>query len=184
MDDGAFIFRRHGLEVTGVERLSIHGGSLRVRVQHAGAEEPCEGVRRLLAEERDWGVGEADFYRAFAARVEGLKGSLRGLLSELKGGGSRVAAYGAAAKGSTLLNYFRIGRDALDFVADRSTYKQGRFMPGVHVPVVEPARLLEEMPDYVLLLAWNFAEEILEQQAEYRRRGGRFIIPVPEVKVV
>lgn len=178
------LFRRHGLEVTGVERLAIHGGSLRVRVQHAGAAEPCEGVRRLLAEERDWGVGDAGFYRAFAARVELLKGSLRGLLSELKGGGSRVAAYGAAAKGSTLLNYFGIGRETLDFVADRSTYKQGRFMPGVHVPVVEPERLLEEMPDYVLLLTWNFAEEILEQQAEYRRRGGRFIIPVPEVRVV
>jgi SAM-dependent methyltransferase len=180
----ARLFRRHELEVTGVERIAIHGGSLRVRVQHTGAAKPGEEVARLLEEERDWGVGDAGFYRAFAARVEQLKGSLRGLLADLKGGGSRVAAYGAAAKGSTLLNYFGIGREMLDFVADRSTYKQGRFMPGVHVPVVEPARLLEEMPDYVLLLTWNFADEILEQQAEYRRRGGRFIIPVPEVKVV
>jgi hypothetical protein len=113
-----------------------------------------------------------------------LKGSLRGLLSDLKGGGARLAAYGAAAKGSTLLNYFRIGRETIDFVADRSTYKQGRLMPGVRIPVVEPGRLLAEQPDYVLLLTWNFADEILEQQAEYRRRGGRFIIPVPEVRVV
>ena len=180
----AGLFRRHELEVTGVERVSIHGGSLRVRVQHAGAAQPRTEVARLLEEERAWGVGEIGFYRAFAARVEQLKKSLRGLLSELKDGGARLAAYGAAAKGSTLLNYFRIGRETLDFVADRSTYKQQRLMPGVRVPIVEPGRLLEEQPDYVLLLTWNFAEEILAQQAEYRRRGGRFIIPVPEVKVV
>jgi hypothetical protein len=180
----AALFRRHGLEVAGAERVAIHGGSLRVRVRHAGAAEPDGGVRRLLEEEEHWGVGDVEFYRAFAARVEGLKGELRGLLAGLKAKGARVAAYGAAAKGSTLLNYFRIGRETLDFVADRSTYKQGRLMPGVRVPVVGPARLLEEQPDYVLLLTWNFAEEILEQQAEYRRRGGRFIIPVPEVRVV
>jgi SAM-dependent methyltransferase len=178
------LFRRHELQVSGAERVSIHGGSLRIRVQHAGAAAPREGVRRLLEEEERWGVGDVEFYRAFAARVEKLKESLRGLLADLKGRGARVAAYGAAAKGSTLLNYFEIGRETLDFVADRSTYKQGRLMPGVRVPVVEPAKLLAEQPDYVLLLTWNFAEEILEQQAEYRRRGGRFIIPVPEVRVV
>ncbi len=178
------LFRRHELQVTGAERVAIHGGSLRVRVQHAGAAEPSENVRRLLEEERAWGVTDVDFYREFAARVGRLKDELRGLLAELKGRGARVAAYGAAAKGSTLLNYFRIGRETIDFVADRSTYKQGRLMPGVRIPVVEPGRLLEEQPDYVLLLTWNFAEEILEQQSEYRRRGGRFIIPVPEVRVV
>lgn len=180
----AALFRRHELEVTGVERVAIHGGSLRVRVQHAGATAPREEVARLLEEERAWGVGEVGFYRDFAARVEQLKESLRGLLSDLKGRGARVAAYGAAAKGSTLLNYFSIGRDSIDFVADRSTYKQGRLMPGARIPVVEPGRLVAEQPDYVLLLTWNFADEILEQQAEYRRRGGRFIIPVPEVRIV
>ena len=180
----AGLFRRHELEVTGVERVPIHGGSLRVRVQHAGAAAPREEVARLLEEERAWGVGEIGFYRDFAARVEQLRESLRGLLSDLKGQSARVAAYGAAAKGSTLLNYFRIGRETLDFVADRSTYKQGRLMPGARIPVVEPGRLLAEQPDYVLLLTWNFADEILEQQAEYRRRGGRFIIPVPEVRIV
>ena len=178
------LFRRHELLVSGVERVAIHGGSLRVRVSHAGASEPDAAVRRVLEEERGWGVGDAGFYREFAARVGRLRDDLRGLLSDLKGRGARVAAYGAAAKGSTLLNYFGIGRETLDFVADRSPYKQGRFMPGVRVPIVEPARLLAEQPDYVLLLTWNFADEILEQQAEYRRRGGRFIIPVPEVRVV
>jgi hypothetical protein len=153
-------------------------------VQHAGAAEPREGVARLLEEERAGGAHEGGVYRDFAARDGRLKESLRGLLTDLKGGGARVAAYGAAAKGSTLLNYFRIGRETIDFVADRSTYKQGRLMPGARIPVVEPGRLLAEQPDYVLLLTWNFADEILEQQAEYRRRGGRFIIPVPEVRVV
>ncbi len=180
----AGLFRRHELEVTGVERVPIHGGSLRLRVQHDGAAAPRAEVARLLAEEQAWGVREVGFYRAFAARVEHLRESLRGLLSDLKGEGARVAAYGAAAKGSTLLNYFGIGRETIDFVADRSTYKQGRLMPGVRLPVVEPGRLLAERPDYVLLLTWNFADEILEQQDEYRRGGGRFIIPVPEVRVV
>ena len=106
------------------------------------------------------------------------------LLDRLKGDGKRVAAYGASAKGSTLVNTFGIGPDRLAFVADRSTYKQGRVMPGVHVPIVPAERLLEDQPDYVLLLTWNFADEILEQQAEYRRRGGRFIIPVPEPRIV
>jgi SAM-dependent methyltransferase len=178
------LFRRHELVVTRAERIPIHGGSLRVRVAHAGAAEPAESVRALLEEERRWGVGELEFYREFAARVEKMKGELCALLSDLKRQGRRLAAYGAAAKGSTLLNYFQIGSETLDFVADRSTYKQGRFMPGVRVPIVAPAKLVEEMPDYVLLLTWNFADEILEQQAEYRRRGGRFIIPVPEVRVV
>ena len=106
------------------------------------------------------------------------------LIRELRAQVSEVAAYGAAAKGSTLLNTFEIGGETLDFVADRSTHKQGRYMPGVRVPIVSPARLLEARPDYTLLLTWNFADEILEQQAEYRRLGGKFIVPVPRVKVI
>jgi len=178
------LFRRHELEIVGVERLKIHGGSLRLRVAHAGRFTPQGGVSELLKEEQAWGVAEPAFYARFSAQVERLRSELRGLLESLKAQGARVAAYGAAAKGSTLLNYFQIGRETIDFVADRSTYKQGRYMPGVHIPIVEPAHLLAEMPDYVLLLTWNFADEILAQQAEYQRRGGRFIIPVPKVAVV
>jgi hypothetical protein len=95
-----------------------------------------------------------------------------------------IAAYGASAKSNTLLNYYRIGKETLDFVADRSTVKQGRYTPGTHLPILSPAALLDQQPDYILLLTWNFAEEILEQQAEYRKRGGRFIIPIPELRVL
>jgi len=141
-------------------------------------------VANLLAEESAWGVSRIDFYRTFANRVRGLKTSLASLLQSLKKDGKRLAAYGAAAKGSTLLNYLGIPRGTLDFVVVRNNHKQGRYMPGVQLPVYAPQSLLDARPDYVLLLTWNFADEVMKQQAEYRRRGGKFIVPVPEVKVV
>ena len=178
------LFRRHQLQINNVERIAIHGGSLRITVGHSGVAPQSPAVAALLEEERDWGVRDPEFYGKFCARVERLKSELGGLLADVKAKGARIAAYGAAAKGSTLLNYFKIGRETIDFVADRSTYKQGRYLPGVHIPIVPTEQLVNEMPDYVLLLTWNFASEILEQQAEYRRRGGRFILPVPDVRVV
>ena len=175
------LFRRHDLLIHDVERIPIHGGSLRVTVGKGAAQAPA--VARMLAEEAAWGVDRFATYRDFGTRVGALKATLTSMLAGFKRRGDRIAAYGAAAKGSTLLNYFGIGRETLDFVVDRSPHKQGRFMPGVHLPILPPERLVEEMPDEVLLLTWNFADEILEQQRIYRQLGGRFIIPVPEVRV-
>jgi hypothetical protein len=179
------LFERHGLLIAQVERVPIHGGSLRlfvVREESGRTGGPL--VASLLEEEQGRKLDKLEFYHGFAERVKGLKQSLRRLLADLKSQGKRIAAYGASAKGTTLLHYFGINGDTLDFVADRSTVKQGRFTPGTHLPISAPEKLVEAQPDYVLLLTWNFADEILEQQHEYRRRGGRFIIPIPEVRVV
>ena len=182
------LFARHGLEIRDVERIPIHGGSLRIFVTGADGsaelEAPAGAVARLLDEEAAWSGDSEAFYRGFGSMVERLREDLLRLLAGLKAQGKRIAAYGASAKGSTLLNYFGIGRETLDFVVDRSTVKQGRYTPGTRLPIHAPERLLEEMPEYVLLLTWNFADEILAQQEAYRRRGGRFIIPIPECRVV
>ncbi len=179
------LFERHGLKLVAVERVPIHGGSLLLQAARAESSlVPDASVAALLDEERARGMDTIEFHRGFARRVLKIKEDLLALLGRLKSEGNRIAAYGAAAKGSTLLNVFGIGTETLDFVADRSTYKQGRYMPGVHVPIVSPERLREAAPDYTLLLTWNFADEILRQQDEYRRRGGKFIIPVPEVRII
>ncbi len=171
------LMRRHGLWLSDVERLPIHGGSLRWHVTKRRA--PRRTVERLLRAEADAGVTDRGFYAAFAERVRAIQRDLLALLRRLKAGGARIAAYGAAAKGSTLLNCTGIGCDLLDFVVDRNVHKQGLLMPGVHVPIRAPDALLAEMPEYTLLLAWNFRDEIMRQQAEYRSRGGRFVVPVP-----
>jgi SAM-dependent methyltransferase len=177
------LMRRHGLSLNHIEYFpDLHGGTLRWQMGKKVDVSPV--VTDYLTRERETGMTTFDYYRDFAATVERIKTELLWLLQRLKGDGARIAAYGAAAKGSTLINYVGIGPELIDFVVDRNTYKQGKFMPGMHVPIKPPETLLEEQPDYCLLLAWNFTAEILRQQDEYVRRGGRFIRPVPTPEIL
>jgi SAM-dependent methyltransferase len=178
------VFERNGLTVVDVERIPVHGGSLRVFAMRTGAGEPRAAVRSLLAEEEAVGLCSPAYYATFAGRVEALGRELRTMLASLRSQGHTIAAYGAAAKGAVLLNAFSIGPDLISFVVDRSAHKQGHLMPGVHIPIVAPDQLVARKPEECLLLTWNFADEILAQQAEYRRLGGRFIIPVPKLMLV
>jgi len=176
------LFRRHGLVLVDVERVAIHGGSLRLFVAKQGAPGPA--VQAILAEERALGLDGPAYYATFAERVRNLRTRLRDLVDRLKADDARIVGYGAAAKACTLLAYTGIGAKHLDCLVDKSTFKQGWYFPGNHLPIRSPDVLLETQPDYTLILPWNFAEEIIAQQAEYRRRGGRFIVPVPEPVIV
>lgn len=176
------LFERHGLQIVDVERLEIHGGSIRIFAAHKDTDTVSQAVTDLLGEEAEWVYSETA-HSEFAERVELLRDSLVAKLTELKNEGHRIAVYGASAKGSTLMNYFGIDGSLIDYVVDRSTVKQGRYTPGTHLKIHDPLQLTDDQPDYCLLLTWNFADEILQQQQQYRDNGGKFIIPVPEVRV-
>jgi SAM-dependent methyltransferase len=177
------LFERHGLTLVDVRRLPTHGGSLRMYVQRTG--QPSNIVRQLLAEEEELGVTRLAYYQNFAARVQAIQRTLKELLVSLKSSGKRIAGYAVAAKGTILLNSAGIDGRLVDYLVDRNRHKQGKYMPGVHLPVYDPQKLLESpSPDYLLVLAWNFKDEIMQQQQEYRQRGGRFIVPIPAPQIV
>jgi SAM-dependent methyltransferase len=178
------LFERHGLTVFHVERLPIHGGSLRLFAGVTGSHPVQPSVTAMLDDEHRKGLDGLPYYQSFATRVRELKTALNTRIADLRHAGHAIAAYGASAKGSTLLNFYGLGPAQLDFVVDRSTYKQGRLTPGTHLPILPPEELLARRPDYTLLLTWNFADEILAQQRAYREAGGKFILPIPRVTVV
>ncbi|MBM3887704.1 MAG: class I SAM-dependent methyltransferase [Verrucomicrobia bacterium] len=180
------LYRDCGLEVCHVERVAIHGGSMRVfGCLPKNQKFPMQdSVAEMLSLERSHRTNSLEGLLPLAEKAAQQKRELRELLERLKRDGKRVAAYGAPAKGNTLLNYCQIGTDLIAYTVDRSPLKQGLLTPGMHLPIYPPAKLLEDQPDYVVILAWNFAEEIMAQQAKYRARGGRFILPIPKPMVV
>lgn len=176
------MFRKGGLFLNDIEHLSIHGGSLRMYVELL--EDRKDSVLSFLEQEKKVGLDSYEYFRDFGVRVRRIRQELRDLLNELKSANKSIAAYAAAAKGTVLLNYAGLGTETIDFVVDKNVHKQGKFMPGVHIPIYGPEKLLKDGPDYTLLLAWNHKEEIVRQQQEYRRKGGQFIIPIPESRLL
>jgi SAM-dependent methyltransferase len=176
------LFRRHGLYLNDARPLSVHGGSLRLFVERR--EDPSERLRDTLRREETDGVLRSGYYAGFAERVASVGARLRVLLGKLKGEGNAIAAYGAAAKGATLLAVCGLDDGLLDYVVDLNPVKHGRYMPNGRLEIHPVERLLGEAPDYVLLLAWNFMDEIVAQEREYLGAGGRFIVPIPEPRIL
>lgn len=178
------LFALYDMEVFDAERVPIHGGSIIYFIGHKGAHKKTATITSLVKAELDRNLDKKETYVAFAERTRALRAGLLGLLRDLKRSGKRIAAYGAPAKGNTLLNYCGITTDLVEYTVDKSPYKQNLYTPGAHLPVYHPDKLAQDWPDYVLLLAWNFADEILVQQKAYRDKGGKFILPIPEVRIL
>ena len=178
------IFRSHGLPLFDVEELPTHGGSLRLFARHEedGTKALSPRLAALRLREESAGLTRPDGYRSFAEKVEETKRKLLEFLITAKRAGKRVAGYGAPGKGNTLLNYCGIRTDFLDYTVDRNPYKHGKYLPGTHIPIYPPDRIRETRPDYVLILPWNFRDEIVRQMAFIREWGGRFVVPIPEVR--
>jgi len=177
---------RVNLEIFDVIRTPVHGGSVQVFFRKKGSskEPPKSSVAELVALEKSKGMDTPVPFDDFAIRTHRKKAELTKLLTELKAQGRRVVGYGAAAKGNVLTNFFRIGTDLLEYIVDSIPYKQGLYTPGLHIPIYPESKLLEDMPEYALILAWNFTDEIVNKNQEYIKRGGKFITTVPLVKIL
>lgn len=178
------LFSRFGYEVIDVEEVGIHGGSIRIYVSRAGRYQPTVAISKMIAAEESSGIFDYERLTKFSNDVASHRLKLTTLLNSLKAKGSTLVGVSAPAKGMTLLNFCRIGPELLDFVTEKSRLKIGRYTPGMHIPVLPDGALLERSPDYALLLAWNFADEIMKNLREYRDKGGKFIIPIPEPRIV
>jgi hypothetical protein len=180
------VFQRHGLKLFDVEELPTHGGSLRIYGAHADDTSKTESDRgrRMRDDERRFGVTDLKAYADFSEGVKRTKRSLLEFLLSAKGESRSIVAYGAPAKGNTLLNYCGVRGDFIDYAVDLSPHKQGKFLPGTHIPVLHPDRIRETRPDYLLILPWNLKDEIMGQMAHVREWGGRFVIPIPEVQLL
>jgi hypothetical protein len=177
------LYNRHGLHINDVERLSTHGGSIRQYVSRKAVE--SDSVKALLATEQELGISQfGPYYQSFSSKVEAIKSRMLEILRDLKKQGKRVAAYGASAKGSTMLSYLGAGPDLIEFVVDKNVHKHGKFMPGLHNPIYDVTAIAEKKPDYLVLLVWNLKEEIFNQQRAFRDAGGKFIVPIPSPEIV
>jgi hypothetical protein len=180
----AALFGAFGFTLAHVEDLAMHGGSMRVVATRGRADDPGPTAAARLSAERAAGLFEPRTYSGFRDRIESNRQRLVALITDLRSQGLRIAGYGAPAKGNTLLNYCGIGPGTLAFLADRSALKQGRFSPGMRVPVAPVERIESDAIDVLLVLAWNLFDEIREQQSAFRARGGRFVVPIPEPRLV
>ncbi len=180
------IFSAHGLTLFDVEELPTHGGSLRIFACHNddGSREVSGRVLEMKAREEKFGITSLETYADFAEQVRETKRKLLEFLIAARREGKEVAGYGAPGKGNTLLNYCGIRTDFLNYTVDRNPYKQGKFLPGTHIPIFSPDKIRETKPDYLFILPWNFKEEIMEQNAYIREWGGKFVIPIPEVRII
>jgi 2-polyprenyl-3-methyl-5-hydroxy-6-metoxy-1,4-benzoquinol methylase len=180
------IFAAHGLTLFDVEELPTHGGSLRIFARHAldGSKPITPRTTALLDQEKREGVTRLEIYRSFSDKVKATKRRLLEFLIAAKDAGKTIAGYGAPAKGNTLLNYCGIRTDFIEWTVDRSPHKHGHFLPGTHIPIYHPDRIREAKPNYLLILPWNLKDEVIQQMSYIREWGGKFVTPIPEVRVV